>query len=179
MVDILVTPLFPPSENEIEDFDVIDCTPSGPEVNIIDDEELSGKSVIDIVGDDSSITFFSNSSYRLIVMHINCCNRFFSISIHARDDNGKDRIFELSNRKSTIMILDDTCKVPMEIGEGWQRICLNMDDMLSRAFGSRLVTCSSITFGGSCRVAKVFFQDEDYSDPRLPSFLRVADVKIQ
>ena len=47
------------------------------------------------------------------------------------------------------------------------------------AFGSRLVTCSSITFGGSCRVAKVFFQDEDYSDPRLPSFLRVADVKIQ
>ena len=42
MVDVLVTPLFPPSENEIEDFDVIDCTPSGPEVNIIDDEELSG-----------------------------------------------------------------------------------------------------------------------------------------
>ena len=91
MIDILVTPLFPPSENEIEDFDVIDCTPSGPEVNIIDDEELSGKSVIDIVGEDSSITFFSASGYRLIVMHINCSNRFFSISIHARDDNGKDR----------------------------------------------------------------------------------------
>lgn len=177
MLDVAVIPLFPPSENEIEDFDVIDCTPSGPEVSIIDDDELSGKSVIDIVGEDSKITFFSNASYHLLVMHVNSCNRFFSIIINVRDDSGKDRTFQLSNRKSTIMILDDTCKVPMEIGEGWQRICLSLDNMLSRAFGSKLVLCSSITFGGSCRLAKVFFQAEDYSDPQLPCFLRVADPK--
>lgn len=177
MVEIAVIPLFPPSENDIEDFDQVDCTPSGPEVTIIDDEELSGKLVIDIVGEDSSITFFSSSTYPLIVMHINSGNRFFSIIIRVRDDIGKDRIFELSNKKSTIMIADDTCKVPMEIGEGWQRICISMDDMLSRAFGSKLTSCSSITFGGSCRLAKLYFQVEDYADPQLPSFLRVADGK--
>ena len=177
MVDIAVNPLFPPSDNEIEDFDQVDCTPSGPEVNIIDDEELSGKSVIDIVGEDSSITFFSSSTYPLLVIHINSSNRFFSIVIRVRDDIGKDRIFELSNKKSTIMIMDDTCKLPMEIGEGWQRMCISMDDMLSRAFGSKLASCSSISFGGSCRLAAVFFQEYDYSDPQLPSFLRVADGK--
>lgn len=177
MIDAVVMPLFPISENEIEDFCLIDCTPSGPEVSVIDDEELSGRSIIEIIGEDSKITFHSSSSYKFLVMHVNSKNRFFSVAIAVRDDAGKDRIFHLSNRKSTIMILDSICRVPMEIGEGWQRICINLDDMLTRSFGSKLVLCSGVTFGGSCRLAKVFFQTQDYSDPQLPPFLRVADEK--
>lgn len=177
MIEAVVIPLFPLSENEIEDFGLIDCTPSGPEVSVIDDEELSGKSVIEIIGEESKIMFHSSSSYSFLVIHINSNNRFFSIVINVRDDAGKDRIFHLSNRKSTIMILESTCRVPMEIGEGWQRICINLDDMLTRSFGSKLVLCSSVTFGGSCRLAKVFFQTQDYSDPQLPPFLRVADER--
>lgn len=179
MKEVKVVPLFPPSDNAVEDFDVIDCSPFGPEVNIIDDEELSGRPVVDIVGEDSKITFRSSLSLNMLVMHINSNNRFFSIVIRVRDDAGKDRILQLSNKKSTIMILEDTCKVPMEVGEGWQRICINLDNMLSRAFGSKLISCTSVTFGGTCRLAKVFFQSEDLSDPQLPAFLRVADSRGQ
>lgn len=177
MKEVKVVPLFPPSPNEVEDFDAIDCNPFGPEVNIIDDEELSGRPVIDIVGEDSRITFHSNSSLNMLVMHVNSNSRFFSIIIRIRDDAGKDRVLQLSNKKSTIMILEDTCKVPMEVGEGWQRICIDLGNMLSRAFGSKLILCTSVTFGGTCRLAKVFFQSEDFSDPHLPAFLRVADSR--
>lgn len=177
MTGAVVMPLFPLSENEIEDFGLIDCTPSGPEVSVVDDEELSGKSIIEIIGEESKITFHCSSGYSLLVIHINSNSHFFSISINVRDDAGKDRIFHLSNRKSTIMILESTCRIPMEIGEGWQRMCVNLDDMLTRSFGSKLVLCSSVTFGGTCRLAKAFFQTQDYSDPQLPPFLRVADEK--
>lgn len=177
MADIAIFPLFPLSENEIENFDMIDCVPCGPEVNIIDDEELSGKSVIDMGGENSSITFFCSCSYPLIVMHINSSNRFLYISINVRDNCGKDRVFELMNRRSNISIIDNTCQVPMEMGDGWQRICMNMDDMVSRAFGSKYLSCTSLIFGGNCRLARVFFQGEDYADPQLPSYLRVVDTK--
>ena len=177
MAGIAIFPLFPPSENEIENFNTIDCVPCGPEVNIIDDEELSGKSVIDMVGENSSIQFFCCCCHPLIVMHINSGNRFLYVIINVRDNLGKDRVFELMNRRSNISIIGSTCQVPMEIGEGWQRICISMDDMLSRAFGSKFSSCTSITFGGNCRLAKVFFQGEDYADPQLPSYLRVADSK--
>lgn len=167
-----VVPLFPTSENEIEDFDAADCHPSG-EVNIIDDEE-TGISVIDIQGEDSKISFFGTSSHPLIAIHINCGNRFFKIIIHVRDDANKDYIFELSNKRSTITIESNVCKLPMDVGGGWQRLCINMEDMLLRAFGAIYVLSTKITFIGSCRLAKLFHQIRDHSDPELPSFLRVA-----
>ena len=83
MKEVKVVPLFPPSPNEVEDFDAIDCNPFGPEVNIIDDEELSGRPVVDIVGEDSKITFRSSLSLNMLVMHINSNNRFFSIVIRS------------------------------------------------------------------------------------------------
>lgn len=173
---VAVVPLFPTSENEIEDFESVDCHPSG-EVNLIDDEE-SGILVIDIIGEDSRINFFGTSSHPLIAIHVNCSNRFFTIVIHVRDDANKDYVFELSNKRSTITIENNICKLPLEVGEGWQRLCINMEDILLRAFGSTFALSTKITFIGSCRLAKLFYQSDDYSDPELPSFLRVATSDV-
>lgn len=175
MSEVLLISLFPPSNNEFDNLNFINCNPAGPDVNIVCDDELSGKSVIDIVGEDSKITFKCHSKYDNLVLHINSGNRFFSIDIHLRDESGKERTFQLSNKKSSIMIINDTCTIPMDIGTGWQRICISLDNMLSRAFGFMFVSCSCVTICGSCRLAKIFFQAEDYADPQLPLFLRVAD----
>jgi Protein of unknown function (DUF667) len=177
MCEVFLISLFPPTNNEFDNFNFIDCNPSGPEVNIVYDDELSGKSVIDIVGEESKITFNCNSTYESLVMQINSGNRFFSIEIRIRDESGKERTFQLSNKKSSIMLINDTCTIPMDIGDGWQRICISLDSLLSRAFGFKFVSCSSVTIFGSCRLAKIYFQDEDYADPQLPLFLRVADQK--
>ena len=175
MCEVFLISLFPPTNNEFDNFNFIDCNPAGPEVNIVCDYELLGKSVIDIVGEESKITFNCNSTYENLVMQINSGNHFFSIDLRLRDESGKERTFQLSNKKSSIMIINDTCTIPMEVGDGWQRICISLDSMLSRAFGFKFVSCSSVTICGSCRLAKIYFQDEDYADPQLPLFLRVAD----
>lgn len=178
MSEVHFISLFPPSNDEFDNFNFIDCNPSGPEVNIVCDDELSGKSVIDIVGEESKITFKCDSKYDNLVVHINSGNRFFSIDIHLRDESGKERTFQLSNKKSSIILINDTCTIPMNVGDGWQRICVSLDSMLSRAFGFKFVSCSSVTICGSCRVAKIYFQAEDYADPQLPLYLRVADQSV-
>jgi hypothetical protein len=168
-----VLPILPPSDLEIEDFDEIDCVPTGKNVNIVDDDELS-KPIIDIVGNDSRITFFSRTTLPLLVLHLNAVRRFFSLIITARDHEGTSRILEISNKRSTVAITNNTCKTPLEIGDGWQRICLNLDDMVSRAFGKRYSSCSEVAVCGTSRLAVMYFQDKEYADCQLPLFLRVA-----
>ena len=168
-----VIAIFPPSAFEIEDFDVVDCVPFG-DCNVIEDEELFSKSVIDVGDNSSHITFFGNTRYPLVVMHVNSGGRFFSVKFDVRDTTGNERMIMISNKKTYVTITGNECTVPMEVGKGWQRVCIDLDDILTRAFGSKLQICSKITFYGSCRLAKLYYQNMDYADAQLPDFLRVA-----
>jgi len=169
-----VIAIFPPSEMDIEDFDVVDCVPHG-DCTIVEDDELFGKSIIDVGDAESHITFFGNTRYSQCVMHVNCGGRFFSVKFEVRDTAGKERTFLLSNKKTMVTIAGNDCTVPMDVGDGWQRLCFDLDDLLTRAFGSKLQLCSKIVFHGACRLAKLYYQARDYADPQLPVFLRVAD----
>jgi len=63
-------------------------------------------------------------------------------------------------------------------GCGWHRICLDLPNLLYNAFGvdeHDYVCCTEISMFGSCRVSKIYFQSLLYSDPELPSILRVVD----
>lgn len=168
-----VIAIFPPSAFEIEDFDVVDCIPTG-DCSIVEDEDFFRKSVIDVGDSSSHITFFGNTRYPLVVMHVNSGGRFFSMKFDVRDSSGKERMIVVSNKKTYVTITGNECTVPMDVGEGWQRICIDLDDMLVRAFGSKLQICSKITLYGTCRLAKLYYQSMEYADAQLPDFLRVA-----
>ena len=169
----VVIAIFPPSEMEIDDFDVIDCVPSGL-CEVVEDEELFGKSVIEIPDTASHITFFGNTRYTMVVMHANCGGRFFSMKISAVDSTGKERVLVISNKKTSVTVTGNECTVPLKVGNGWQRLCINLDDMLTRAFGSRLQLISKVVVYGSCRISKLYYQNKDYADAQLPSYLRVG-----
>jgi hypothetical protein len=173
-----VIPVLPLNEMGIEDFDVIDCIPTGKEVNIIDDSELAEQPVIEVANSESQITFFVQNSYHLLVIHINAVRRFMKIILQLRDVEGKSFSLELSNKRSTVCIENGNCKTPLEIGDGWQRICLDLDDIMHRAFGVKFSTCTEITVCGSCRLSKLYFQNKEYADAQLPKFLRVLTTAL-
>ena len=174
--DAQVIPVFPLSSDDDIDFDLLDCVPSGSGVNIIDDEELNEKSVIELSGKDSRITFYMSSPYPWFVFHVNSCGRYATINLIVKDDLCAERLIEISSKKSSILVEKKSCKLPMEIGEGWQRICFDIGDIVNRAFGARFESCLEVTISGGCKFSKIFFQNEQYSDPELPPFLRVAKI---
>ena len=63
----LVFPLNPPRSGVENDFDNLDCVPYG-DVNIVDDDELDERDVIEISGLNSRITFYTNSENEFIVL---------------------------------------------------------------------------------------------------------------
>lgn len=176
--EILLLPIFPTTEGDDVDFEMIDCVPSGKGVNLIEDNEIQDKSVIELSGDDSRITFYMSSNLPLISLHINSCSRFVFIVLIMRDTFGVERIVEISNRRSTLLVDGNTCKIPLSMGVGWQYMCLNADDIMSRAFGAQFDSFVEVTLAGGCKVSKMYLHGEPYADVQLPPFLRVAKGKI-
>jgi len=186
MLGSSILPLLPPTAQAAEDydFDQIDCVPTGPEVNVVDDYELAvnsslggggnGLPVVELMGTKSKISFFTNTDLPHLVMHIKTMSRFVIISISLRDEQGKQRVLEMSNAKSTVIVDKSVCSLPLELGEGWQYLNIDLERLVFNAFGTHFAQCSEITVHGSCRLSKLFFQRQEYSDVELPPFLRVV-----
>ncbi len=171
-----ITAILPPSDSKI-DFDLIDCTAQGPEVNIVDDFELlvqSPVSVIELTGSDSKVTFFTDCVRPYLVVHFKSIDRFLRFSILCSDETGKDKLFDMSNKTSFVTIDQSVCKMPMDISSGWQYACIELDELLANAFGTMYVSCKEVTVCGSCRLSKLYFQSKKYADVELPSYLRVV-----
>ena len=168
-----VLAVVPRSEADV-DLEQMDGLPSGPEVNIVDDFELdkSGAAVVS-VGDASKITFYTNCLLPNLVLHFWSSDRFFSWSVVLVDDKRISRTFTMSNKRSIITVDKNECSLPIENGEGWQRVNLDLDSLLRNAFGTSFVACFEVTVSGSCKLARLFFQAKDYSDVELPKYLRV------
>ena len=56
----------------------------------------------------------------------------------------------------------------------WQIVKIDIEDVLTRCFGTSFVASTSITVEGITRLSKIYFEGEDYSDAQLPKFLRVV-----
>lgn len=172
---VKIRPVFPITDDGVVDFETIDCIPQGPDCNVTDDTEL-GIDVIEIVGEDSRILFPTSASMPFLVLHIKNMVRFLSFEIIFKDTINKTRKITFSNKRSTAVIDGDIANLPLEIGEGWRYVNINLNDFSSRCFGTDCKQVKEICINGSCRVSKIFFQEECYADVELPNFLRVIST---
>lgn len=170
-----IVSLLPRNELDV-DLEQMDGVPAGPDVNIIDDTEMSKTAVpvLSLGGEASKITFYTNCMLQYLVLHFWTCERFFTCSLVLVDDKRIKRTFHLSNKRSIITVDKNLCSIPVENGDGWQRMNLDLNSLCANAFGTSFCSCYEVTVTGSCKLARLFFQGKDYSDNELPSFLRVA-----
>ena len=133
----------------------------------------------EIIGSNSKITFFtvSDDLHPYVVFHLKNIERFITIKLLTIDTQNKERTIEMTTKTSQVVIENTNyCKLPLLIGEGWQRLCINLNDVLRLAFGVKYRSCQEVTVFGSCRFSCIFFQAKDYADPQLPMFLRVINT---
>ena len=174
---LLLTPVFPLNADMEIDFDTLDCVPSG-EVNIIEDEELGNGLVVELSGKDSRISFYTQTHYNQVVGYVNNCKRYTTFNFVVQDSDNIEFFIEVSNHRSTVSVEIEirTIRLPLEIAEGWQRVCIDFDDILFNTIGTRFKSCTEVVVAGGPRIYKLFFQGESYFDPQLPPFLRVLIV---
>jgi hypothetical protein len=153
---------------------------SGPRVEIGDDDELLTQAsvpVVELSGIDSKIHFFTDCNYPYLAFHIKGLKKFMNIIVACADENGVEKVFEIGNKTGQVVIDKHSCKMPLEVGDGWQYICIDMPDMMANAFGASYFSCREVTVSGTCKVSKLYFQNQKYSDVELPPYLRTVTVE--
>lgn len=172
-----LTPVLPPNDSPI-DFDMLDCMVKGTEISITEDKELSltmPPSVIELIGHESSITFFVDCSRQYLVVNFKSVDRFLTFVLTCVDDTGEMKNIVITNKASFITADRRSAKLPLQIEDGWQFLCIDLEDLLANAFSATFAACKEITVHGSCRISKLYFQSVLYSDVELPKYLRLLN----
>lgn len=175
-----IFPLLPPEEelaleNSYAVLDAMDetgYTNDGSEVTVVDDSIL-GKPVVELLGPSACVVMSCSSSLRYLVLHLRNINKFMSLEVQLLDDSESYRTFHVSNGRSITTISNDLCEMPLHLGDHWQFVKLDLEDLTHCAFGTCYSSISRIKVWSSCRVGVMFLSDRIYSDAELPPFLRV------
>lgn len=172
--ELLVLPLYPVSEDaETDDYlfsSSISCT---NEIAIVNDESFNARNVIELAASNSKLTFYTMSKYPLLAFQMNSLNHFIEITLVVTDNTKVGKSITLSNRKTKVVIDETYCNVPLEINEGWQYLCIDINKILHHAYRTIFLSCNEINVTGNCKIARAYFQEKEYSDIQLPKFLQV------
>lgn len=176
--DRAIDGILPPAGEEIEDIafvraaqDACAGLPGHAEVRVVGDTEL-GSEIVEMVGQEAGLDIQVQSILPLLVLHAKAAPRFFWISIGVVDDRNCFRTITLSNKTTIANLEGNRALLPAEIGEGWQRLCLDLSRLVQNAFGAGLLATVHIRVRGSISLSKIYFQGQDYSDAELPDYLR-------
>lgn len=108
------------------------------------------------------------------VIHMKDTGRFCGVEIGLVDASGKTFSLLANNKTSSIRIQNSSCSMPLEIGQGWNIIRLDLPDIMKRAFGpsAEYSFCSGVVIHASVAVARCYFESQPLEDFELPEFLR-------
>lgn len=145
---------------------------NGNDVCVLEDETVK-EEVVQILGNDAELVFPVRNIFRYLVMFIKNMDLFLEFHIKVLDDTQKYRQFTVTNTRSLARVEGSRCQLPLVFGPhpGWRYLCMDLQDLTSQAFGTHHVTSTEIRIGGNCRLLRLFFQDEQYSDADLPAHL--------
>jgi hypothetical protein len=169
---VMLTPLFPISE-EAADINNLHFYTSPYNTALIVDNELK-TDVIEMSEKTSQISFNVSTKHKYLVLQFKHVQRFFRIEIEAYDVNGRIRRISMENNRSTVYVLDDLCAIPLIVpSPTWQIVKIDVDDILSRCFGTGFKLFKNVLVEGALRVSKIYCENEDYCDAQLPKYLRL------
>eukprot|EP00611_Tribonema_gayanum_P006743 TRINITY_DN16053_c0_g1_i1.p1 TRINITY_DN16053_c0_g1~~TRINITY_DN16053_c0_g1_i1.p1 ORF type:complete len:201 (-),score=53.33 TRINITY_DN16053_c0_g1_i1:92-694(-) len=145
------------------------------EISAYDDEEL-GVQMLEILGDSARVAFPCYSVRPILCAHLKMIDRFCSIDVDLLDDTGQHRSMNLSNHRSVATIDGAYADLPMQLTSGWNHLAIDLNSVTRTAFGTGLSATCQVAVNGSCRVAKLFFEQEAYADAQLPGHLQALST---
>ncbi|CAM9825317.1 unnamed protein product, partial [Phaeothamnion confervicola] len=137
------------------------------------DDTLTGAQCVELMG-EAALRLPCSSVLPFLCLHLDAMGEFVSFEVTVVDDAERFRRIDVSNRRSQVVLDGDLLQLPLKCdGPGWERLNLDLDRIVRLAFGTQYLTTCLVRVGATCRLARVFFQEQPYADVALPPHLRV------
>uniref|UniRef100_K3W6T8 CFA20 domain-containing protein n=1 Tax=Globisporangium ultimum (strain ATCC 200006 / CBS 805.95 / DAOM BR144) TaxID=431595 RepID=K3W6T8_GLOUD len=145
---------------------------NGNIVSILEDEDVK-EEIVEVLGPESELVFSTRNIFRYLVLFVKNLGQYFEFQVEVVDDKQKYRYLKATNARSLARVDNSVAQLPLAFGQqqGWRYLCMDLQELTMQAFGTKHVTTTQVRIGGNCRLLRVFFQDELYSDAELPTHL--------
>lgn len=146
-------------------------------IQVIEDEILQ-QDVVEVVGTENMIIFPCDCILPILVLYAKHMGQYFSFEAEVLDDTSTYRVINISNATSIARIQTNRCVLPLEgtveQDAGWKYIPVNLEKVLHAAYGTKYLSCRQIRVKAMCRLYKIYFQDQAFSEAELPHYLKVV-----
>ncbi|KAF1335354.1 Transcription factor iib, partial [Globisporangium splendens] len=145
---------------------------NGNIVSILEDEDVK-EEIVEVLGPESELVFNTRNIFWYFVLFVKNLEQYFEFQVEIVDDKQKYRYLKATNARSLARVDNSAVQLPLAFGQrqGWRYLCMDLQKLTMQAFGTKHVTTTQVRIGCNCRLLRVFFQDELYSDAELPAHL--------
>lgn len=144
------------------------------QISILEDEDVNVQ-VVQIQGHKEGLVFSVNSVLRYLVLFIKNLKQYVEIDVTILVSGREYKVMNVTNARSLAKVDADQskCQIPLLFGfeTGWRYLCMDLKELSMQAFGTEHIATTHIRVRGFCRLLRVYFQEEQYNDNQLPSYL--------
>lgn len=116
---------------------------------------------------------FIGTPLPVLVLQLKDLRQHCSFEVVVEDDAGRALTVHCSKRQSVARASAQRVALPLQLREGrWNRIQLDLADLVQRVFGSQFRHVLRLAVFASCRVRRLYFTDRPRTNAELPPALR-------
>ena len=149
----------------------------GSHTEIVIDDEMNCR-VVQLLGDNASLEMPVKSDLPYLVLQLKNLNRYVCFEVTIKGIDGVKRHLICNSKQSISRITKTSCSIPLELTEGWNYLCLDLQELVEAAFGVQYSYTTKVAVYSTTRLWRAFFQDRKYSDMELPSHLRTSPTVV-
>lgn len=144
-------------------------------VRIVRDVETHEDSLL-VSSGSLSLTVPRTASRRHLTVYLKNLTKFTELKVEAYDVNGAAKTLTFGNHQSVVRIQpkEGICRLPMTLRQSWNHINIDLEDVISKAFGVGYSHTRSVSIHAHCAVWKVYFQDRVHTEAELPAHLKIS-----
>lgn len=98
--------------------------------------------------------------FPVFVILVKLVNKVFAFDVQILDDNNVRRRFRASTQNVHTDVRPFSCKLPLMLEEGWNRVVVPLQDFTKKVYGTNYKETLRVQIYPNCRIQRVYFTNK-------------------
>ncbi|KAG7385749.1 hypothetical protein PHYPSEUDO_001102 [Phytophthora pseudosyringae] len=110
---------------------------------------------------------------RHLVLVLKNLEEHVSLEVHVADDRGTRRRLHFSTFQKKSTVHPQLALLPLHLDSGWNQLQLDLVGLTHTCYNARYAHTISVQLHASCRVRRIYFAEQMFSEAQLPAEFRL------
>ncbi|KAF4037235.1 hypothetical protein GN244_ATG10676 [Phytophthora infestans] len=110
---------------------------------------------------------------RHLILVLKNLDQHVSLEVHVADDRNIRRRFRFSTFQKSSAVHSQLALLPLHLDSGWNQLHLDLGELSRTCYNARYAHAISVQLHASCRVRRIYFAEQMFSEAQLPAEFRL------